>query len=317
MELRSVFPPQIRAQVTAIACSLPKQHQIPLTRWSSTELARYVSEDPSLPPISPSTVRRWLQAERIRPWRYHSWQHIHDPAAFLQRARPVLQTYAQAHALLREGTWPISLDEKTSIQARENEAPLRPAVPGKPVLQEARYHRRGACHLFAGLSVADGKVYGLCRERKRFVDFQSFVIQVILPEALHRGIQTVRIILDNGTTHAPKQLENWLETLAGVCDLRLRFQIQWLPPRASWLDQIEIWFSILQRKCLQPNHFFSTDQLEQSILDFMASYNQAAKPITWSYTAEKLERKLGVQMEPRCPLQDQPQFAESLSQVIQ
>src|SRR5437763_16191105 len=90
---RGVFPPQVRAQVTALACSLPRQQQVPLSRWSRAELARRVAQDPSLPPISPSTVGRWLKAERLHPWRYHAWQHIHDPVVFLQRARPVLQAY--------------------------------------------------------------------------------------------------------------------------------------------------------------------------------------------------------------------------------
>jgi hypothetical protein len=72
------------------------------------------------------------------------------------------------------------------------------------MLHEARYHRRGACHLFAGLSVADGKVYGTCRHRKCCVDFQAFIQQEMLPEALQRSVHTVTFILDNGTTHAPK-----------------------------------------------------------------------------------------------------------------
>lgn len=227
------FSPQVRAQVTALACSLPKQSQIPLARWSRGELARRVAQDPILPPISTSTVGRWLKAERLRPWRYHSWQHIHDPAAFLLRARPVLDAYLRVHPLMQEGTWLVSLDEKTSIQAREGEFPPRPASCGKSVLHEARYHRRGARHLFAGLSIADGKVYGTCQQRKRFVDFQTFLQQVIIPEALRRGVQTVLFILDNGTTHAPKQLEQWLQEHAGICDLRLHFQVLWLPPNAS------------------------------------------------------------------------------------
>ncbi len=104
---------------------------------------------------------------------------------------------------MRQGIWLVSVDEKTSIQAREGEQPPRPALPGKPMLHEARYHRRGARHLFAGLSVADGKVYGTCRPRKCFVDFQAFVQQEIIPEALRRQVHTVIFILDNGTTHAP------------------------------------------------------------------------------------------------------------------
>src|ERR671938_1605176 len=140
VERRGVFPPEVRAQVTAIACSLPKQCQVPLSRWSRAELARRVAQDPTLPAISASTVGRWLKADRLRPWRYHSWQHIHDPAAFLHQARPVLEAYSQARALLRAGTWLVSLDEKTSIQAREGEHVPRPAHRGKPMLREARYH---------------------------------------------------------------------------------------------------------------------------------------------------------------------------------
>jgi hypothetical protein len=290
---RGVFPPQVRAHVTAIACSLPKQSQVPLARWSRAELARRVTQDPTLPHISASSVGRRILAERLRPWRYHAWQHIHDPVAFLQRACPVLKAYARAQALLRAGTWLVSLDEKTSIQAREGEHPPRPARPDKPVLHEARYHRRGARHLFAGLSVADGQVYGTCRQRKCFVDFQAFLQQVIIPEALRRKVQTVTFILDNGTTHAPKQLERWLREQEAACNERLHFQVLWLPANASWLDQIEIWFSVLQRKHLQPNHFVSTTALETSLSDYIAYYNQTAKPINWTYTVEKLEHKLG------------------------
>ena len=211
----------------------------------------------------------------------------------MQRARPVLDAYGQARALLQAGIWLLCLDEKTSIQAREGEQLPRPAQPGKPMLHEARYHRRGARHLFAGLSVADAQVYGICRSRKRFVDFQTFVQQVIIPEALRRKVHTVTLILDNGTTHAPKQLEGWLREQEVACDQRVHFQVLWLPTNASWLDQLEIWFSVLQRKHLQPNHFPSTHALETSLREYIAYSNQTAKPINWTYTAEKLEHKLG------------------------
>lgn len=296
VERRGVFPPQERAQVSAIACSLPVQTGTPLARWSRAEVARYIAR--SLPgiSISASTIGRWLRAEKIRPWRYHSWQHIYDPEQFLQRACPVLRLYARAQALLAEGTWLLCLDEKTSIQAREGEQEPRPAVEGRPQLQESRYHRRGARHLFAGLSVADGQISGTGRTRKCFVDFQAFVQQVIVPEAVCRKVSTVALILDNGTTHAPKQLERWLQQLETSIEHPLHFQVYWLPANASWLDQIEIWFSILQRKRLQPNHFRSPDDLERSILDCVASYNQTAKPIKWTYTVDKLERKLGTHL---------------------
>ncbi len=273
---------------------MPHTQGVPLARWSRSELARKVASAPQLPPVSASTIGRWLKEERIRPWRYHCWQHIQDPEKFLERARPVLQFYGRARALLKEGTWLVCSDEKTSLQAREAEQAPRAAIPGSPMHQSPRYIRRGARHLLAGLSVADGQVYGRCTTRKRFVDFRSFLEEVILPEALRRQVKTLILILDNGTIHAPKQLAHWLEEQAQTYAGRLSIQVAWLPTNASWLDQIEIWFSVLQRKLLQPNHFLGTDHLEQAILGFIAYYNQTAKPINWSYTVEKLERKLGM-----------------------
>jgi hypothetical protein len=290
---RGVFPPLVRAQATAIACSLPCERGVSLSRWSRAELVRQVAQHPALGCVSAGTIGRWLQAEQIRPWRYRMWQHIHDPVAFLARARPVLQLYAQATTLLGSGTWIVCVDEKTSIQAREAEQAPRPAIRRHAQRQSPRYTRRGARHLIAGLSVADGMVLGQCSKRKRFVDFQAFITNVLVPEAKRRGVHTIGLIVDNGTTHAPKQLERSLQEQAAAQGWGLTFHLNWLPPNASWLDQIEIWFSIVQRKLLQPNHFVSVAALEQGIAQFITRYNQTAKPIKWTYTVEKLEQKLG------------------------
>lgn len=294
LERLGVFPPEVRAQVTALACSLPRQEGVPLSRWSRADLARRVAASPGLPPVSPSTVGRWLRAERMRPWRYRMWQQIQQPHRFLDRARPVLRLYATAQALLQAGTWVVCVDEKTSIQAREAEQAPRPTQPHHLLCQSPRYQRRGALHLLAGLSVADGLVIGQGATRKRFVDFQAFLQQALVPEARRRGVQQVALVLDNGSTHAPKQLERWLQEQALEQRWGLTFQVFWLPTNASWLDQLEIWFSVLQRKLLQPNHFTSTTELEQAMLAFIAYWNHTAQPIQWSYTVEHLERKLGM-----------------------
>jgi transposase len=97
-------------------------------------------------------------------------------------------------------------------------------------------------------------------------------------------------------THAPKQLPGFVEELATRSDAKLTMQLYWLPTNASWLDQIEIWFSLLQRKLLQPNHFSCIGELQQAILEFIVRYNQTAKSLQWSYTVEKLERKLGTHL---------------------
>jgi transposase len=292
-ERRGVFPPEVRAQATAIACSLPKEADTPLARWSVREIAKRLEASTVVTSIAASTIARWLQVEKIKPWRYHSWQHILDPQVFLARARPVLQLYTQAKTLLSEGEWVVCVDEKTSIQAREMTSTPQPAQAERPMQTAARYVRHGAVQLFAALSVADGRVYGSCRERKRFVDFQSFILNVLVPEAQKRGVRTVAMILDNGSTHAPKRLEVWLHEQQVIHQWPFQFQVYWLPTNASWLDQIEIWFSILQRKLLQPNHFQSLVELKQTISDFIQHYNQTARPIRWSYTVEKLEQKLG------------------------
>lgn len=140
--------------------------------------------------------------------------------------------------------------------------------------------------------MGDGKVCATFRDRKRFVDFQSTIEEMIIPEALDRGVHTVELILDNGTTHAPKQLEHWLEHLPVVQEGKLTFHVMWLPTNASWLDQIEIWFSIFQRQLLQPNHFVNLDDLRTAISAFIAYYNEDAKAIKWTYTVEKIEKKL-------------------------
>jgi hypothetical protein len=145
------FHPRCVGRLTALACSLPRSHGVPLAHWSRAELARHVTTVATLPTISARTIGRWLSAEQIRPWRFHSWQHIQDPETFLQRARPVLYLYEHATTLLQQGTWVICVDEKTSIQARQAEQAPRPAISKHPVYQSPRYYRHGALHLMAAL----------------------------------------------------------------------------------------------------------------------------------------------------------------------
>lgn len=282
----------MRAQATALACSIPKDMGVPLARWSMCELARHLVTLGLVAAIADTTVWRWLKSDRLKPWRYHFWQHSVDPD-FLARATAVLRLYEAAHQLVQAGTWVVCADEKTSIQARDGVDTPQSAQPGQPVHVAPRYTRRGAVQLFAGLSVADGRVFGLCQERKRFVDFQTFITDSLVPEALDRRVKDLALILDNGSTHAPKQLEAWLAEQARACQWPCTITVYWLPTYASWLDQVEIWFSVLQRKLLTPNDFPSTTVLGQQILAFIARHNDTARPIAWSYTTEKLILKFG------------------------
>jgi hypothetical protein len=275
---------------------LPQEKGRALSRWSLAEIAAQLVTLQVVLGVATSTVWRWFRAEKLKPWRYHNWQHILDPQAFVERARPVLRLYEKAKELLLVGIWVVCVDEKTSIQARELEQTPRAAAAGRPMHVSPRYKRHGALQLFAGLSVPDGITYAQRAERKRFVDFQAFLTQVIIPEALRRGVRVIKLVLDNGPTHAPKQLQDWLQTQIQTHHWPLTIEVIWLPTYASWLDQIEIWFSKLQRKLLTPGNFSSLEELEQAFMEFVRCDNLSAKPIQWTYTVEKLERKLGLNL---------------------
>jgi transposase len=286
------FPPEVRAQATAVACSQPQAEGVPLARWSYAEIAQRLVALGVVVSIATSTIGRWLRAERIKPWRYHLWQRVRDPR-FLELAKPVLRLYELAQVLYQAGVWVVCTDEKTSIQARDGIDDPQPVTAGHPQHIAARYERRGAVQLFAGLSVAEGQAFGCCRERHCFVDFQAFILDVLVVEAVRRGVRMICLILDNGPTHAPKQLEAWLAEQQALRQWPFEIKLFWLPKYASWLDQVEIWFSILQRKVLSPNHFESVAHLKRVLLEFIQHYNRTAKPIQWSYTIAKLEKKFG------------------------
>jgi hypothetical protein len=132
-----------------------------------------------------------------------------------------------------------------------------------------RYQRRGAVPLFAALLVHTGETLARCFERKRFVEFQRF-LELLFGSVWGRRIRSLHLIPDTGSTHAPKRLPGWLTSLG----LPFPVHLHWLPVNASWLDQVEIVFSELQRKALRPNDFASTDHVRQRILGFFAERNR-------------------------------------------
>lgn len=151
-----------------------------------------------------------------------------------------------------------------------------------------RYERKGALQLFCALAVATGMTFARCLAKKCFADFQAFLLE-LFASALCQGIKVLHLILDNGTTHAPKQLGPWLASL----ELDFEVRIYWLPKHASWLDQVEIIFSKVQRDVLAPNDFPSTMALEQDLLSYFEELNRHPKPIQWTYTSAKLVAKFG------------------------
>ena len=276
-----------RAQITALACSAPRAHGKPWPRWSGEKLAQVAVEQQIMEHISPGTIRTWLRADKIKPWRYHSWQHSTDPH-FVDKATPVLDLYAHAQALAAQGAAVVCSDEKTSIQARQRVSATPAAAPGSPVHVADRYKRMGAVQLFCAVIVASGRTFARTRSGRKFADFKAFLWE-LFQSALCTGLKVVHLILDNGSTQAPKQLGSWIASLALACEVR----IDWLPTHASWLDQVEIIFSKVQRDVLTPNDFPSTLALEKQLKTYFDELNRQPKPIQWTYTKTKLLAKFG------------------------
>ena len=281
------FTPLQRAQITALACSAPREYGKPWRRWSGEKLAHVAVEQQIVTRIAPGTIRTWLRQDKIKPWRYHSWQHSTDPQ-FVEKAAPVLDLYQQAQALAEQGEAVVCSDEKTSIQARQRVSPTKAAAPGLPVHIADRYKRMGAVQLFCALAVASGVTFARTRGGKKFTDFKAFLLE-LFQSALCAGLKVVHLILDNGSTHAPKQLGTWMASR----DLSLTVPRYWLPTPASGLDQVELIFRKVPRDVLTPNDFPSTLALEKDLKHYFADLNGHPKPIQWTYTKTKLLAKFG------------------------
>ena len=285
---RAFFPSVQRAQITALACTLPAESGRPLSRWSSSELVKEAIQRGIASDIASSTIREWLRQEKIKPWQRHAWQKSTDPE-FLTKATVVLNLYERARVLARRGEIVVCADEKTCLQALTLTGGVDPAQPGKPVRHGARYKRQGILNLFAGLWVHTGQTMARCFPRKRFMEFQDFLM-MIFQSLWTKRIRVLHLILDNGSTHAPKQIRKWIR------DLKLPFKVRvhWLPVNASWLDQVEIVFSPLERKVLTPRHFTDVHELENRVMHYFAE--REPKPIEWSYTSAMLRKHFSPQL---------------------
>jgi transposase len=276
-----------RAQIIALACSAPREHGKAWRRWSGEKLAAVAIEQHIVTRISPGTIRTWLRADQIKPWRYHSWQHSTDPQ-FVEKAVPVLELYEQAQERATQEELVVCADEKTSIQARQRVSPTKAVAPGWVMQVADRYKRMGALQLFCALVVASGLTFARTRLGRKFADFKAFLLE-FFQSMLCAGRKVVHLILDNGSTHAPKQIGSWIASL----QLSFEVRIYWLPTHASWLDQVEIIFSKVQRDVLTPNDFPSTLALEKNLQNYFDDLNRHPKPIQWTYTKTKLIAKFG------------------------
>jgi DDE superfamily endonuclease len=276
----------VRAEVIAMACELPAAGGVPLSRWSSAELAREAVTRGIVERISGVTVWRWLSQDAIKPWQHRSWIFPRDPR-FAERAGPILDLYAGywRGERLHPGDYVVCADEKPSIQARRRIAATRPARGGAGQRVEHEYERMGALCYLAAWDARRARIFDRCAPKDGVEPFDALVEQFMSQHPYSRA-QRVFLILDNGSAHRGQRSID-------------RLQCAWpnlivvhTPIHASWLNQAEIYFSVVQRKVVTPNNFKDLDTLEQHLLAFARRYEQIAAPFQWTFTRQDLDRLL-------------------------
>jgi hypothetical protein len=174
------FPPELIIHVKALACEFPAIHQVPISRWSTSELGREVRQSGVVATISDSTIWRWLNEDAIRPWQYRTWIFPRDPQ-FAVKAGRILDFYARVweDSPLKKNEFVISADEKTSIQARKRRQWTYPPQPGIVMKVEHEYKRCGAWTYLAALDVHRAKVFGRCERKNGIAPFDRLVADVM------------------------------------------------------------------------------------------------------------------------------------------
>jgi DDE superfamily endonuclease len=269
------------AIVKALACEVVAQTKQPLSRQSLADLTAR-AQTALHKPISRSTVWRVLHAAALKPWQYEYWIFPRD-LQFAAKAGPILDLYA--------GSWEgrplgpkdhiLSADEKTSIQARIRCHPSLEAVPGRPVRVEPEYERGGALQYLAAWDVRRGYVLGRCELHTGIDPFGRLVTQAMEQEPYRSG-ERVFWVVDNGSSHRG---EASIRRLAKAYPQAILVHT---PVHASWLNQVEIYFSIIQRKVLTPNDFVSLAAVEERLRLYEALSNRQPRPFAWKFDRQKL-----------------------------
>jgi len=277
------FTPVQIAAVKALACQPPEASGVPLARWSCPELARQVVTGGICSPVSASTVRRWLSEDALKPWQHQSWIFITDPDFAVKAAR-VLDLYARVFdgKPLTDNDYVISADEKTSIQARCRCHPTLPPGPARMMRVNHDYHRGAALAYLAAYDVGHARVFGRCEATTGIEPFTALVEQVMTQQP-YASARRVFWVVDNGSSHrGQKAIDRLAQKFPNAVMVHT-------PVHASWLNQVEVYFSIIQRKVLSPNDFTDLNMIRQRLHRFEDRYNAAAKPFKWKFTTTDLD----------------------------
>lgn len=273
-------------EIKALACEIPVERQIPFSRLSHADIAQEAIKSGIVASISGATVWRWLSADAIKPWYYRSWLFPRDPD-FAKKAGIVLVLYHRIWKNKPMGAddYVISADEKTSIQARKRMCATTPCAPNRKRRVESEYERKGSLAYMAAWDVHHAKMFGIC-EKQTGIEPYRRLVDLVMQQKPYRTAKRVFWVTDNGSSHRGKasciRLSKWYPNAIQVHT----------PIHASWLNQVEIYFSVIQRKLLTPNDFPDLATLKTGILNFQEHYEKISKPFKWKFTKEDMKNIL-------------------------
>jgi transposase len=239
------------------------------THWSCRKMAAAVG-------LSRSTVQRIWSKTRLKPHRLDRYMASNDPA-FEEKAADIIGLYIDPpqHAAV------FCVDEKTAIQALDRRDPVLPLSPGRAERHGFEYHRHGTLSLYAALDVQTGKVHGKTARRHTSADFITFLGEIVERTS---AAQDIHIVLDNLSAHKTKAVAEFLEN-----NPRVRFHFT--PTYSSWLNQVEIWFSKIQRDVIARGVFTSVADLSRKLMKYIRIHAKSARPVRWTYfdTARRIK----------------------------
>lgn len=252
-----------RLKVVNVACKPPSLK----TRWTVRELADKTG-------ISKSHLHRIMHELDLKPHQFRMWLFSNDPE-FESKQADIVGLYINPP----KNAFVVCLDEKTGMQANSPTHEKLAMKQGQPEKREFGYKRHGVLALYAALKVHEGKVLGKTEKRHTHAEFLSFVKDIYKKWGRKKELH---FVIDNFSAHKHKDVMAWVDEHKSV-------HFHFTPTHASWLNQIELWFSILSRQLLSKKDFKSTNELTKQVLKFIEEYNKKAKPFAWTYQGKPLK----------------------------
>ncbi len=300
---RGAFPPFARLEVMAMATRKPATYHCAATRWSLDDLVAALEQHRPWV-MSRSSIWRLLEEADLKPHRSVYWLNSHDPD-FEPKAHAICSLYLNARRFFEHDRLVICTDEKTGMQILQRKYPTQPMAPGQPEKREHEYIRHGVRALIASFVVATGQVVWNLGQTRTSADFATHLAHVVhqLPE-----MQRYDWVVDNLNTHwsldvcrlvaqwcgvpcVAKALRRGVQRRAFLSDPTPKHVFHFTPKHGSWLNQVELWFSVLARRFLKRGDFNSAQDFTTRLEDYLEVYNtHHAHPYRWTYTGQPLVR---------------------------